>query len=116
VGLPTTSGLTYDPSGNTLTDGANTYTWDAESQMKTAAGVTYAYDGDGRRVSKSNGKLYWYGPGDEILGKPTVLTRPPTSTFSSAASASPHFLLAAPRPFTPKTSSAARASWSHRQE
>jgi RHS repeat-associated protein len=63
------SGLTYDPSGNTLTDGANTYTWDAESQMKTAAGVTYAYDGDGRRVSKSNGKLYWYGSGREILAE-----------------------------------------------
>jgi len=63
------SGLTYDPSSNTLTDGANTYTWDAESQMKTAAGVTYAYDGDGRRVSKSNGKLYWYGSGSEILAE-----------------------------------------------
>ena len=63
------SGLTYDASGNTLTDGANTYTWNAESQMKTAAGVTYAYDGDGRRVSKSNGKLYWYGSGSEILAE-----------------------------------------------
>jgi len=31
--------------------------------MATGAGVTYTYDGDGRRVKKSNGKLYWYGPG-----------------------------------------------------
>jgi RHS repeat-associated protein len=37
--------------------------------MKTAAGVTYAYDGDGRRVSKSTGKLYWYGSGGEILAE-----------------------------------------------
>ncbi len=32
----------------------------AESRMKMGAGVTYAYDGDGKRVSKSTGKLYWY--------------------------------------------------------
>jgi RHS repeat-associated protein len=35
--------------------------------MKTAAGVTYAYDGLGNRVSKSNGKLYWYGMGSSVL-------------------------------------------------
>jgi RHS repeat-associated protein len=43
--------------------------YDAESQIKTAAGVTYLYDGSGRRVSKSNGKLYWYGSGGEILAE-----------------------------------------------
>jgi RHS repeat-associated protein len=37
--------------------------------MKTANGVTYAYDGDGRRVYKSNGKLYWYGAGGDILAE-----------------------------------------------
>lgn len=37
--------------------------------MKTAAGVAYLYDGSGRRVSKSNGKLYWYGSGGEILAE-----------------------------------------------
>jgi len=26
-----------------------------------------AYDGDGKRVSKSNGKLYWYGMGSDPL-------------------------------------------------
>jgi RHS repeat-associated protein len=50
-----------------LTDGRNTYTWNAESQIKTAAGVGYTYDGDGDRVQKSNGKIYWYGAGSEIL-------------------------------------------------
>jgi hypothetical protein len=39
-----------------LTDGRNTYTWNSEDQLKTAAGVTYTYDGDGHRVEKSNGK------------------------------------------------------------
>jgi RHS repeat-associated protein len=63
------SGLGYDTSGNTLTDGNYSYTWNAESQMKTAAGVTYAYDGDGRRVAKAGSKLYWYGSGGEILAE-----------------------------------------------
>ncbi len=43
--------------------------WNAESQMKTAAGVTYAYDGDGRRAAKVGSKLYWYGSGGEILAE-----------------------------------------------
>jgi len=33
----------------------------------TAQGVTYTYDGLGNRVEKSNGTLYWYGPGGEVL-------------------------------------------------
>jgi RHS repeat-associated protein len=63
------TGLSYDASGNTLSDGTYTYTWDGESQMKTAAGVTYAYDGDGRRAAKVGNKLYWYGSGGEILSE-----------------------------------------------
>lgn len=63
------SAMSYDVSGNTLGDGNYTYTWDAESQMKTAAGFTYTYDGDGRRVLKSTGKSYWYGSGGEILSE-----------------------------------------------
>ena len=31
------SGLSYDASGNTQTDGNYSYTWDGESQMKSAA-------------------------------------------------------------------------------
>ena len=54
-------------SGNVLADGTNTYAWNAESEIKTAAGVNYTYDGDGNRVQKSNGKIYWYGAGSEIL-------------------------------------------------
>ena len=63
----TNTGLSYDASGNTLTDGVNTYVWDAESQIKTAASVNYTYDGDGNRLQKSSGKIYWYGTGSEVL-------------------------------------------------
>ena len=63
----TTSGFGYDLSGNLTSDGINAYTWNAESETKTAAGVTYIYDGDGNRVEKSNGTLYWYGLGGEVL-------------------------------------------------
>ncbi len=50
-----------------LGDGTYSYTWDAEGRQTTAAGVTYAYDGDGRRVEKSSGTLYWYGAGGSVL-------------------------------------------------
>src|SRR5205823_2367153 len=35
------------------------YTYDAENRIITTAGVTYTYDGNGNRVKKSNGTLYW---------------------------------------------------------
>jgi RHS repeat-associated protein len=63
----TTSGFTYDASGNLTADVTSGYVWNAESEIKTAAGVNYTYDGDGNRVQKSNGKIYWYGAGTEIL-------------------------------------------------
>ena len=45
------------------------YTWNAESQLKAAGGVTYSYDADGRRAAKVGSKLYWYGSGGEILAE-----------------------------------------------
>ncbi len=66
------SALNYDGSGNTLTDGVNTYTWDAESQLTNTGGsygTYYNYDGDGRRTSKLHSKMYWYGSGGEILAE-----------------------------------------------
>ena len=67
----TNTGFSYDAAGNLLGDGTNAYTWDAESRMKTAAGVTYLYDGDGKRVQQSpgtsGGKLYWYGTSSDPL-------------------------------------------------
>jgi RHS repeat-associated protein len=69
------SGFSYDLSGNTQNDGANTYTWDAESQLKSGGGLNYLYDGDGRRVSKTDPRfhgnitVYWYGAAGEILAE-----------------------------------------------
>jgi RHS repeat-associated protein len=63
----TTTGFTYDGSGNLTADVTSAYAWNAESEIKTATGVNYTYDGDGNRVQKSNGKIYWYGAGTEIL-------------------------------------------------
>ncbi len=60
-------GGTCDSAGNLTGDGLLSYTWDAESHLKSAAGVTYTYDGDGRRVKKSNGKLYWYSTSGQVL-------------------------------------------------
>ncbi|HEV2223872.1 MAG TPA: RHS repeat-associated core domain-containing protein [Candidatus Acidoferrales bacterium] len=61
------TGFSYDTSGNMLNDGAHAYAYNAESEIKSAAGVNYTYDGDGNRVEKSSGKIYWYGAGTEIL-------------------------------------------------
>ena len=36
-------------------------------KMSHPSGVNYTYDGDGNRVEKSSGKIYWYGAGTEIL-------------------------------------------------
>jgi RHS repeat-associated protein len=61
--------FSYDSSGNTQSDGVNSYTWNAESQLKSGGGVNYLYDGDGRRVAKVGSKLYWYGSGGDILAE-----------------------------------------------
>jgi len=58
---------TYDPTGNMLTDGINTYAWNGEGELKTGTGVNYTYDGTGRRLEKSSGKIYWYVAGSDIL-------------------------------------------------
>jgi len=42
------SGLGYDASGNTTSDGTYTYGWNAESELKSGGGVNYTYDGSGK--------------------------------------------------------------------
>jgi RHS repeat-associated protein len=44
-----------------------TLVYNAENQLVSAGGVTYTYDGDGRRVMKSGGTIYWYGTGSDSL-------------------------------------------------
>jgi RHS repeat-associated protein len=56
----TNAGFTYDADGDLTGDGTYTYSWNAEQHLKSAASVTYTYDGDLRRVEKSSGTLYWY--------------------------------------------------------
>jgi RHS repeat-associated protein len=41
--------------------------------------VNYTYDGDGQRVQKSNGRIYWYGLGGNVLDE-TDLTGSTTNT------------------------------------
>jgi len=54
-------GYQYDSSGNgnMTNDGSYAYTYDAENHITSANGVNYTYDGNGVRVEKSNGTLYW---------------------------------------------------------
>jgi hypothetical protein len=38
-------------------------------RLTSIASVTYTYDGDGGRVKKSNGTLYWPGLGGDVLAE-----------------------------------------------
>jgi RHS repeat-associated protein len=62
-------GYSYDTGGNMTTDGVNTYAYDGENRITSVAGVSYTYDADGRRVKKSSGTNYWYGPSGEPLAE-----------------------------------------------
>ncbi len=44
--------------------------------------MNYLYDGDGRRVAKVGSKLYWYGPGGEILAETDSAGNTNNSSFS----------------------------------
>jgi RHS repeat-associated protein len=71
------TGFVYDAAGNltnTPNPGGLTMVYDAENRMTSAAGVTYTYDGDGKRAMKSTAgtppqpfKLYWYGTSSDPL-------------------------------------------------
>jgi RHS repeat-associated protein len=64
------SGFCYDAAGNLLGESAcpaSTYTYNAENELTSTAGVNYTYDGDGDRIEKSNGTIYWYDPNGNVL-------------------------------------------------
>jgi RHS repeat-associated protein len=64
------SGLTYDAAGNVTNDGlGGVFFFDAENRIKTAGSVTYFYDAYGRRIQKSTGINYWYGPGGQAFAE-----------------------------------------------
>jgi hypothetical protein len=56
-------------AGDVTYDGIYDYSWDAENRLALAAGVTYTYDGDGQRVQKSSGTLYWRGGGGSVVAE-----------------------------------------------
>lgn len=81
------SGFCYD-AGGSLVDpaacpsGAHAYTYNAENQLVSAGGVNYTYDGDGRRLQKSNGKIYWYGISASPLETTDLSGNSNNSTFA----------------------------------
>ncbi len=60
-------GYGYDAAGNATADGAYTYSYNAESEVTSAGGVNYTYDGDGLRVEKSSGTLYWRSYSGQVI-------------------------------------------------
>ncbi|GAC1623303.1 MAG: hypothetical protein NVS9B13_16940 [Candidatus Acidiferrum sp.] len=54
----------YDPSTLLRASQLNRL---AQKLYPDSTAVNYTYDGDGNRVKKSSGKLYWYGAGSEVL-------------------------------------------------
>jgi RHS repeat-associated protein len=63
--------------GNLLT---GSYAYDGENRIISAPGVSFDYDAEGRRVKKSDGTLYWYGAGGDVLQE-TGLSQTPTSEY-----------------------------------
>jgi RHS repeat-associated protein len=84
--LPSSSGFTYDAAGNLMASGTGNYVYNAEHQMTSATvgslTTTYSYDGDGKRVEKSGGKIYWYGGEAEALDETDLSGNTNNSTFS----------------------------------
>ncbi len=64
------NGYVYDAAGNLSNDElGHVFTYDAENRIATVAGVAYTYDGDGKRVEKSSGTLYWNGVGTDAISE-----------------------------------------------
>jgi RHS repeat-associated protein len=71
----------YDAAGNKVgvpscsPNLPTTYFYDGENRIcafggtSCITGTMYTYDGDGNRVEKSSGTLYWYGPHGETLAE-----------------------------------------------
>jgi len=82
------SGYCYDTPGNLLDPGGcpagsnpHAYVYNAENQLTSVGGVTYVYDGDGKRVQKSSGKLYRYGFGGDALDETDLVGNTNNSSF-----------------------------------
>jgi RHS repeat-associated protein len=63
-------GYSYDAAGNMMSDGVGgNFSYDAEDRIIAAGSATYTYDADGRRIQKTAGINYWYGPTGAVLGQ-----------------------------------------------
>ena len=68
----TTSGYSYDSSGNLTDDGSHSYGFDAESKVKSVDSTTaYTYDGEAKRVRKLVGEntRFIYGIGGQLVAE-----------------------------------------------
>jgi len=63
------TGYSYDNAGDMKNDGSYTYTYDAENRITSANSVSYTYDGNGLRVKKSSGTLYWRSISGDVLAE-----------------------------------------------
>lgn len=78
----------YDLSGNLVAASQapcpTTYSYNAENLISAdvPANITYLYDGDGKRIEKSNGILYWYGGGTTVLDETDLTGSTTSSTFA----------------------------------
>ncbi|HIK11545.1 MAG TPA: RHS repeat protein, partial [Oscillatoriaceae cyanobacterium M33_DOE_052] len=63
-------GWSYDASGNLLSDGANSYSYNAVGQITSSSNgnSSYGYDGDGKRVKKTENGVTTYYIWSENLG------------------------------------------------
>ncbi len=69
----TTPAFTYDAAGNVTWDTTNALKYDAEDRINPLSGITNSYDGDGRRVQKSDGTLYWVDDNFQPLSMGTTI-------------------------------------------
>ncbi len=53
------SGFSYDADGDMTADALYSYTFNGANEITSANGVNYTYDGNGLRVEKSSGTLFW---------------------------------------------------------
>ncbi len=64
-----TMNFVYDEDGDVRSDGRLGYSYDAANWLRAAGATTYSYDANGRRVSKTGGPNYWYGPSGQLLAE-----------------------------------------------
>jgi RHS repeat-associated protein len=70
--------LTYDANGNLLSDGSNSFQWNARNQLASLNGSNSIYDALGRRVQNFQGTSFLYDGQDSVLelaGATTVANR-----------------------------------------